>query len=132
MSQHLADVLQGNHGTGEDFEYWSLALDRYCHWLETQRLEPVTHRIWQEKLSQQKRAEELEEHVARLTGILSQPNTISPELRERVVVSLAVEQLVAKMYRSPVWKAISRRRRVKRLFLKLVGLRGPDERIPSP
>lgn len=132
VSQHLTDVLQGNHGTGEGFEHWSLALDRYCHWLETQRLEPVTHRIWQEKLSQQKRAEELEEHVARLTGILSQPNTISPELRERVVVSLAVEQLVAKMYRSPVWKAISRRRRVKRLFLKLVGLRGPDERIPSP
>lgn len=132
ISRHLTDVLQGNNGMGGDVDCWSLALDRYSHWLETQRLEPVTHRIWQEKLNQQKRAEELEEHVARLTGILSQPNTISPELRERVVVSLAVEQLVTKMYRSPAWKAISRRRRVKRLFLNLVGLKAPEEKIPSP
>jgi len=132
VSQHLADVLQGENGMGKSVEYWPLALDRYSQWLETQRLEPISHRIWQEKLHHQKRAEDLEEHIARLTGILSQPNTVSPELRERVVVSLAVEQLVAKMYRSPLWKAISRRRPLKRMLLKLIGLRGPDERIPAP
>jgi glycosyltransferase involved in cell wall biosynthesis len=132
ISQHLTEVLQSKNKPGGNPEYWFLALDRYSHWLETQRLEPVTHRIWQEKLNHQKRAEELEEHVARLTGILSQPNTISPELRERIVVGLAVEQLIAKLYRSPIWKAISRRRRLKRTLLKLLGLRAPDERIPAP
>jgi glycosyltransferase involved in cell wall biosynthesis len=132
ISQHLVEVLQAKDETKRDFKYWPLALDRYSQWLEMQRLEPLSHRIWQEKLYHEKRAGELEEHVARLTGILSQPNTISPELRERVVVSLAVEQLVAKMYRSPIWKSISRRRRLKQLLLKLVGLRGPVEKIPIP
>ena len=132
FTQHLTEVLWNKNDMKEDFWYWPLALDRFSQWLETQRLEPVSHRVWQEKLYHEKRAQELEEHVARLTGILSQPNIISPELRERVVVSLAVEQLVAKMYRSPLWKAITRRRRLKRMLLKLVGLRGPDERIPVP
>lgn len=132
ISQHLIEVLQANDGTKRDDEYLPLALDRYSQWLETQRLEPVSHRVWQDKLYHENRAQELEEHIARLTGILSQPSTISPELRERVVVSLAVEQLVAKAYRSPVWKAISRRPRLKRMLLRFVGLRGPEERIPTP
>jgi len=132
VTQHLVEVLQEKNGKKLDFGYWPLALDRYSHWLETQRLEPVSHRIWQQKLYHEKRGKELEEHIARLTGILSQPNTISPELRERVVVGLAVEQFVAKIYRSPIWKAITRRRRLKRALLRLLGLRGPDERIPAP
>jgi len=131
VTQHLVDVLQANTQMEDGFWYWPLALDRYSQWLETQRLEPVSHHIWQEKMYHEKRARELEEHIARLTGILSQPNTISPELRERVVVGLAVEQLVAKIYRSPIWKAITRRRRLKRMLLKLFGLRGPEEKIPT-
>lgn len=131
VTQHLVEVLQAKTRMEEGFWYWPLALDRYSQWLETQRLEPVSQRIWLEKMYHEKRANELEDHIARLTGILSQPNTISPELRERVVVSLAVEQLVAKMYRSPIWKAITRRRRLKRVLLKLFALRGPEEKIPT-
>lgn len=132
ISQHLAEVLQTKDGSNGDFEYWPLVLDRYSRWLELQRLEPVTDRRWQERLYDERRGKELDEHVARLAGILSQPNTISPELRERVVVSLAVEQLVTKIYRSSLWKSITRRSGLKRTLLRALGLRGPDERIPSP
>ncbi len=132
ISQHLVEVLQAKDETKRDYRYWPLALDRYSQWLETQRLEPVSHRIWQEKLYHEKRAKELDEHIARLTGILSQPNTISSELREHVVVSLAVEQLVAKLYRSPIWKAISRRPRLKQMVLGFLRLKRPDQRIPTP
>jgi glycosyltransferase involved in cell wall biosynthesis len=132
ISQHLIDVVREQEDNSEDLCFWPLALDRYSQWLEMQRLEPVSHRVWQEKLYHEKRASELEDHIARLTGIVSRPNTISPELRERVVVSLAVEQIVGKMYRSKAWKAISRRRRLKRMLLDFLGLKGPEERIPIP
>lgn len=53
---------------------------------------------------------------------------IPSELREQVVVSLPMEQFVAKLYRPPAWEAISRRRRWKRSVLKLLGLKGSDEK----
>ncbi len=131
VTAHLVEAVEAK-GDPLAAGAWPLALDRYSQWLETQRLEPVSHRIWQAKLYHENRAQELEEHIARLTGILSLPSSISPEHRERIVVALAVEQLVAKIYRSPIWKGITRRRRLKRMLLKLLGLRGPEERIPAP
>jgi len=68
MTRHLVEVLHERNGKDGDVAYRPLALDRYSQWLEAQRLNSTSHRIWQEKLYQEKRAKELEERLQARQG----------------------------------------------------------------
>jgi glycosyltransferase involved in cell wall biosynthesis/SAM-dependent methyltransferase len=79
ITEHLAELLQEKNGAKGDFWYWPLALDRFSQWLEAQRLESISDRIWQEKLHHEKRAKELEEERSRLEQAGGQRLTVLPQ-----------------------------------------------------